>query len=60
MQRAEILCLVVRAATGLAVDGDEPFGVVLVGGDGVADPGLEAALKGLGLERHQQPADAVA
>ena len=54
------LARVVRPATGLAVDGDEASGVVGVGRDRVADPGLEAALEGLGLQRHEQAADAVA
>ena len=51
---------VVRPATGLAVDGDETCGIVGVGRDRVADPGLEAALEGLGLQRHEQATDAVA
>jgi hypothetical protein len=43
VQRAEALRPVVRPATGLAVDGDETSGVVGVGQDRIADPGLEAA-----------------
>ena len=35
-------------------------GVVGVGRDRVGDPGLEAALEGLGLQRHEQATDAVA
>lgn len=49
-----------RPAAGLAVDGDETCGIVGVGRDRITDPGLEAALKRLGLQRHEQPSDAVA
>ena len=60
VQGAEALGRVVRAATGLAVDGDETIGVVGVGRDRVGDPGLEAALEGLGLEHDEQATNAVA
>jgi len=59
VQGTEVVGLVVRAATGLAVDGDETIGVAGVGRDRVADPGLEATLEGLGLEHNEQATDAV-
>ena len=51
---------VVGAAAGLAVDGDQPGGAALLGPDGLGDPVPEALLECLGLQRHQQAADAVA
>ena len=60
MQRTQILGVVVRPATGLAVDGDETIGATGVGRDRVADPVPEAALEGLGLERDERATDAVA
>jgi hypothetical protein len=60
VQRPEVLGPVVRAAIGLAVDGDETIGVGGVGGNRVADPGLETALEGLGLEHDEQATNAVA
>ena len=50
---------IVRPATGLAVDGHQAFGTGIVADDGLGDPRLEAALKGLGLQRDEQTADAI-
>src|SRR5579862_3322266 len=49
-----------RAAASLAVDGDEPIELGVVGRDGVGDPILETALKGLGLEGDEQSANSIA
>src|SRR6516165_7674535 len=49
-----------RAATRLAVDGDEAFAHGTVAGKGVGDPGLETALEGFGFESKEQSADAIA
>src|SRR5206468_3808762 len=56
----EALGRVVRAAAGLAVDGDQAKRAAGVDRDRVGDPGLEAALEGFGLEGHEQATDAVA
>ena len=56
VQRSEVVGGVVRAATGLAVDGDEAFGGARVGRRGLADPGLEAVVERLGLEGDQDSA----
>ena len=60
VEGSKALGAVVRPTTGLAVDRHETPGRVGVDRDRVGDPGLKAALEGLGLQRHEQAADAVA
>jgi len=48
-----------ETTTTLAVDRHEPSRRVGVDRDRVTDPGPEAALERLGLQRHEQPTDAV-
>ena len=51
---------IVRAATGLAVDGDESLDLRVIRRCNLSDPVLETELEGLRLESHEQSADAVA
>jgi len=60
VQGSEALGVVVRSAAGLAVDRHEASGLVAVDRDRVGDPGPEAALEGLGFQRHEKPSDAIA
>lgn len=60
VQCTEVLGVIARAATGLAVDGDETIGLTGVGQDRVADSGLKTALEGFGLEHDERATNAVA
>ena len=60
MERPKVAAGVVRAATGLAVNRDETFAGAIVGRNGVRNPILKAALKGLGFKSHEKPANAIA
>ncbi len=55
-----IILGVVGTAAGLAVDGHDAFVTAVVRGNAVGEPGLEAPLKGLGLERDQEPTNTIA
>jgi hypothetical protein len=59
MQRTETLGVVMRPATGFAVDRHEASGRVGVDRDRVGDPGLKAALEGFGFQHHEEPTNAV-
>lgn len=60
MQGAESIGGIMRTAASLAVDGDEPIGLGVVGGNGIGDPVLKATLEGLRLQGDEQSANAIA
>jgi hypothetical protein len=60
VQRTQLLLRVVLSSTRFADDGNQSVRTAVVVPNGVGDPVLEALLKGLGLERQQQPTDTVA
>jgi hypothetical protein len=60
VQSAQSFAGIVRATASLAIDGDEPIGLGVVGRDGIGDPILETALEGLRFEGDEQSGNAIA